>query len=62
MPKPPENWVYGPIRGHRTRSAFRNTFAKGVLKMSECTPCNVFEDNCQGRVPVAGTTGFAFRG
>ena len=32
MPKPPGNGPYPPARGHRTRSAFRNTFAKGVLR------------------------------
>ncbi len=35
MPKPPESGVYRSARGHRTRSDFRNTFAKGVLNMSE---------------------------
>jgi hypothetical protein len=31
IPKPPGNGPYPPARGHRTRSDFRNTFAKGVL-------------------------------
>jgi hypothetical protein len=32
MPKPPGSGPYPPARGHRTRSAFLNTFAKGVLE------------------------------
>jgi hypothetical protein len=35
MPGPPGNGPYLPVRRHRTRSAFRNTFAKGVLRSSE---------------------------
>src|SRR5580704_4734704 len=38
MPKPPGSGPYPSARGHRTRSAFRNTFAKGVLRMSEYPP------------------------
>jgi hypothetical protein len=31
LPEPPGSGVYGSARGHRSRSAFGNTFAKGVL-------------------------------
>jgi hypothetical protein len=32
MPEPAGDGPYPPARGHRTRSAFPNTFAKGVLE------------------------------
>ena len=48
MPKPPGNGPYPPARGHRTRSAFRNTFAKGVLRRARFDGfCNCNGDRCQ---------------
>ena len=44
MPKPPGSGPYSPARGHRTRSAFRNTFAKGVLHRARFAVCNLKRD------------------
>ena len=58
MPEPPGNRVYGPIRGHRTRSAGREypqrqaTLTSGMMSLY----INI-GDKCQDHVSVTVTDG-----
>jgi hypothetical protein len=50
MPKPPGNEVYGPVRGHRPRSAAGEYPRPTASLLSEIdsSACNCIGDECQG--------------
>ena len=53
MPKPPGNGVYGPVRGHRPRSAAGEYPQPSASLLSEIDwpACNCSGDHCQGFYP-----------
>src|SRR5580704_5460061 len=50
MPKPPENGVYGPVRGHRPRST-AGEYPQPTASLpseTDSSACNCIGDGCQG--------------